>query len=84
MTKHVPKTPTVGAYRAHEPGKDGARDTAAVTKAADFAKTEAKPAASPAKPDAEATPRPKEIGGPKGPEPTRFGDWERDGRCVDF
>ena len=26
----------------------------------------------------------KEIGGPKGPEPTRFGDWERDGRCVDF
>lgn len=28
--------------------------------------------------------QPKEIGGPKGPEPTRFGDWERDGRCVDF
>ena len=26
----------------------------------------------------------KEIGGPKGLEPTRFGDWERDGRCVDF
>lgn len=31
-----------------------------------------------------ATSKPKEIGGPKGPEPTRFGDWERDGRCVDF
>ncbi len=27
---------------------------------------------------------PKEIGGPKGPEPTRFGDWERNGRCTDF
>ena len=26
----------------------------------------------------------KEIGGPKGPEPTRYGDWERDGRCIDF
>ncbi len=26
----------------------------------------------------------REIGGPKGPEPTRFGDWERKGRCVDF
>ena len=26
----------------------------------------------------------KEIGGPKGPEPTRYGDWERGGRCVDF
>jgi hypothetical protein len=25
-----------------------------------------------------------EIGGPKGPEPTRYGDWERGGRCVDF
>ncbi len=26
----------------------------------------------------------KEYGGPKGPEPTRYGDWERKGRCVDF
>ena len=25
-----------------------------------------------------------EIGGPAGPEPTRFGDWEKDGRCSDF
>lgn len=25
-----------------------------------------------------------EVNGPKGPEPTRFGDWERKGRCVDF
>jgi len=28
--------------------------------------------------------RPKEVGGPKGLEPTRYGDWERKGRCVDF
>jgi hypothetical protein len=28
--------------------------------------------------------KPKEIGGPPGPEPTRFGDWERKGRCIDF
>ncbi len=26
----------------------------------------------------------KEIGGPKGPEPTRYGDWERNGICYDF
>lgn len=26
----------------------------------------------------------KERGGPKGPEPTRYGDWERKGRCIDF
>ncbi len=25
-----------------------------------------------------------EIGGPKGPEPTRYGDWEKKGRCIDF
>lgn len=25
-----------------------------------------------------------ERGGPSGPEPTRFGDWERKGRCIDF
>ena len=27
---------------------------------------------------------PGEKGGPKGPEPTRFGDWEKNGRCFDF
>ena len=27
---------------------------------------------------------PKEINGPKGEEPTRYGDWERNGRAVDF
>jgi hypothetical protein len=26
----------------------------------------------------------REIGGPAGPEPTRFGDWEKAGRCIDF
>jgi hypothetical protein len=26
----------------------------------------------------------KETGGPSGPEPTRYGDWERKGICVDF
>jgi len=27
---------------------------------------------------------PPELGGPKGPEPTRYGDWERKGIAVDF
>ena len=26
----------------------------------------------------------KEIGGRKGPEPTRYGDWEKGGICSDF
>jgi len=28
--------------------------------------------------------RPKEANGPKGPEPTRYGDWERNGIASDF
>jgi hypothetical protein len=27
---------------------------------------------------------PPEVGGPKGLEPTRYGDWEQKGRCTDF
>ena len=26
----------------------------------------------------------RELGGRKGPEPTRYGDWEKSGRCIDF
>ena len=45
---------------------------------------------TPKKPEAQSDPKPvtpalpKEIGGPKGPEPTRYGDWERNGRVSDF
>ena len=28
--------------------------------------------------------RDEEVGGPKGLEPTRYGDWESKGRCIDF
>jgi len=34
--------------------------------------------------EAEASPGPREIGGRKGPDPTRYGDWEKNGRCIDF
>ena len=42
------------------------------------------PAAAPVAPSDAGSAKPKEIGGPKGPEPTRFGDWEKNGRCIDF
>lgn len=32
----------------------------------------------------DGTSTPQEIGGPAGPEPTRYGDWEINGRCIDF
>ena len=34
--------------------------------------------------EASATPAAKESGGPKGPEPTRYGDWENKGIASDF
>lgn len=40
------------------------------------------PNPEPKKPDLPEMP--KEIGGPKGLEPTRYGDWEKNGRCSDF
>jgi len=39
-----------------------------------------KPAADAEKPAG----TPKEIGGRAGPDPTRYGDWEKNGRCIDF
>jgi hypothetical protein len=43
-----------------------------------------KPQAEQIKKDLSVLPRPREVGGPKGPEPTRYGDWEQKGRCTDF
>ncbi len=52
--------------------------------------TEAKPADDPSGgKNPSDTPKkieqaPGEVGGPEGPEPTRYGDWERNGRVSDF
>lgn len=35
-------------------------------------------------PLAEAVPEQKEIGGRGGLDPVRYGDWEKNGRCIDF
>jgi hypothetical protein len=42
--------------------------------------TRALPTAPPVQPPAPL----REVGGRDGPEPTRFGDWELRGRCIDF
>jgi hypothetical protein len=39
---------------------------------------------SPSAPSQPLPERPREIGGRDGPEPTRYGDWEKAGRCIDF
>jgi hypothetical protein len=62
-------------YRAHSPKPR--------------ASTEASKAPAKPTPEAPAAPRSAdaataEIGGREGPEPTRYGDWEVKGRCIDF
>ena len=53
-----------------------------LTAAAERALAEA--AARRAAAESQAAERPKEQNGPKGPEPTRYGDWERNGIASDF
>jgi hypothetical protein len=53
-----------------------------LTPAAERALAEA--AARRAAAEKQAAERPKEQNGPKGPEPTRYGDWERNGIASDF
>lgn len=62
-------------YNTALPSSDNVKDPGVKEK-------EAKGASSTAK-AAEET-QPAERGGPKGPEPTRYGDWEAKGRCTDF
>ncbi|MGE3892211.1 MAG: DUF1674 domain-containing protein [Steroidobacteraceae bacterium] len=61
---------------------DSTKPTAVVpvdTHANTVAEHEPVPAFSPEHPQ-----QPVELGGRDGPEPTRFGDWEKAGRCIDF
>ncbi len=56
-----------------------ARDPSALPPAAQRALAEAK-----ARRDTAQAVPPKEVDGPQGPEPTRYGDWERKGIASDF
>jgi hypothetical protein len=51
-------------------------------------KPEEQPSSIPVHPSQISSDKPieiqKEYGGPKGKEPTRYGDWEKKGRCIDF
>lgn len=76
MTK-TPEKPSPDAANAAEAAKEAAKP------APDSAKAEsATPETGATETDAKKAP--KEIGGRGGPDPTRYGDWEKAGRCVDF
>ncbi len=69
-------------FRAHKPKSRGPSPRSPKEQPSRDDKRSADGAA--AKPAGADGPKPKEIGGPSGPEPTRYGDWERKGICVDF
>ncbi len=78
MSKHF-KAHTARPAKVAPLGSGGAK-----AKRATHAKLGDGAGSRPAGPAAQETERPKEIGGPSGPEPTRYGDWEIKGRCIDF
>ena len=57
---------------AHDPSKTPQSEAAEPASVADRAK------------QAPVVQAPKEIGGRGGLDPVRYGDWEKDGRCIDF
>jgi len=73
-------------YRVRKPEGETSSPKSVQNTAEPPAVAPAEPGGADAQPDSadKAPDKAKEIGGPKGLEPTRFGDWERDGRCVDF
>ena len=70
MSNDEPTKPSAPAYRTLIPGSSAP----------------AKPAAKPAavKPEPAKAETPKESKDESRPDPTRFGDWEIKGRCIDF
>jgi hypothetical protein len=76
-TDHVPPTSA-----DNEPKTNTPAEKRPPTPAAERALAEA--AARRAERDREEAPRPKEIAGRDGPEPTRYGDWEINGIASDF
>ncbi|MFO1152833.1 MAG: DUF1674 domain-containing protein [Rhodospirillales bacterium] len=70
----------------NRPMSDGANGCPAepATPVASRSSTGGAPVPSEPAAEKDETGRPPEVGGPAGPEPTRYGDWERKGRCIDF
>jgi hypothetical protein len=76
-----------GLTRMTVPGSNkdkSAADKASVRRRADAGDRTGRKAAADDNASARAKQHRRELGGPEGPDPTRYGDWERKGRCIDF
>jgi hypothetical protein len=78
----MPTDETSAMPGANDRKTDGLAGKAPLTPAAEHALAEA--AARRAAQDPKEAPKPKEIRGRDGPEPTRYGDWEINGIASDF
>ncbi|MBV2360132.1 DUF1674 domain-containing protein [Thalassococcus sp. CAU 1522] len=60
------------------------KDVSDLPPAAQRALAEAAERRKKAEAEARANPMPRELGGRDGPEPVRYGDWEKKGIAIDF
>jgi len=90
VTQRAPHVPflfvsgTIGEERAINALRSGAVDYVLKENLARLAPAVQRALAEAAERRKQAENLPPEQGGPSGPEPTRFGDWERKGIAVDF
>ncbi|MFN3228701.1 MAG: DUF1674 domain-containing protein [Asticcacaulis sp.] len=80
MSENDPYSPA----ESLETGPEGAAPGKVLSEAARRALEEAAARRADAEAQAQRDQTPSEDGGPTGPEPTRYGDWERKGVAVDF
>jgi hypothetical protein len=85
----APEGGTAGAARAHATPTASTASPPAQSPTRQQTQSQTQRPAPPGLPEAPAVvsgaaPGDAEIGGPAGPEPTRYGDWEKNGRCIDF
>lgn len=67
-----------------QPANPGMKGTPNSTASPELEESQSDPEQTTERKSERSNPSVREIGGPKGPEPTRYGDWERNGRCIDF
>src|SRR5512138_272837 len=70
------------ACRLLEPRTFANRVDLMIDEVSDRSSTQPSSSETPVKTPAQPQSPPREIGGRDGPEPTRFGDWEKAGRCI--
>lgn len=77
-------TPTPKSRPDSAPSQDCAAETPSTGAAPEGDNEGGEGQSSDIKTTSQPTENPKEKGGRAGPDPTRYGDWEKAGRCIDF